>query len=76
MSTTQQHTPGPWVVLGDNGYYDIADDSGENYVCGCEGIDNEANARLIAASPTMHDYIKKKAEQGCEEAKSILDALL
>lgn len=32
----------------------------------------EANARLIAASPTMYSYILKKAEEGDAEARSII----
>jgi hypothetical protein len=37
-------------------------------------IDNpSANARLIAASPTMADYIAKKAGEGCAEAQAIME---
>jgi hypothetical protein len=34
-----------------------------------------ANARLIAAAPTMADYIERKAEAGCKEAASILEQI-
>ena len=32
----------------------------------------EANANLIAKSPEMFEYIQKKADNGCEEAKEII----
>lgn len=31
----------------------------------------EANAHLIAAAPTMADYVKRKADDGCAEAAKI-----
>jgi hypothetical protein len=34
-----------------------------------------ANARLIAACPTMYEYIQKKAEDGDAEAQSIINTL-
>lgn len=34
-----------------------------------EGI---ANAKLIAASPLMFNYIKEKADNGCVDAKKLL----
>ena len=38
--------------------------------------ENEANAKLIAGSPVMIDYIIKKAEEGDTEAKSIATSIL
>jgi hypothetical protein len=35
----------------------------------------KANAKLIAKSPVMYDYITKKAKEGCEDAKYILATL-
>lgn len=35
----------------------------------------EANAKLIALSPIMFEYLVKKADDGCEEAKNILSTL-
>ena len=32
-----------------------------------------ANAKLIAASPTMYEYINKKAKEGCVIAQKIID---
>ena len=34
-----------------------------------------ANAHLIAAAPTMADYVKRKADDGCEEAASIWEQI-
>ena len=35
----------------------------------------EANARLIAAAPAMHEYIAQRAEVGDNEAKKILESI-
>ena len=35
----------------------------------------EANARLIASCPTMFSYIEKRAKEGCEDAKSIIQSI-
>lgn len=35
----------------------------------------EANAHLIAASPTMYDYIARKAAEGDEEAKRVVETI-
>lgn len=41
-----------------------------------EGIANqEANARLIAASPTMYDYIKRQAWNGDKEARKLIETI-
>ena len=37
--------------------------------------EQEANAKLIAASPIMYNYIVKKAEEGDEDAKLIVATL-
>ncbi len=37
---------------------------------------NTQPARLIAAAPTMYDYIKERADLGDVKAKSIIDSLL
>lgn len=45
---------------------------------GVEGHGREegrANARLIAASPTMAAYIQRKADEGDEEAARIMEAV-
>lgn len=35
----------------------------------------EANARLIAAAPTMYEYIASSASNGCAEARKIMEAI-
>jgi hypothetical protein len=44
------------------------------YVSGCNH-DPEANARLIAAAPTMHAYIAVRAAAGDREAIQIMEAV-
>ena len=36
---------------------------------------HEANARLMVASPTMYEYITKKANEGDEDAKIIIEQI-
>jgi len=77
-----KHTKGPWKakIEYEEGFLELvevwseggqvcafmSDDWGTNYV---------ANARLIAASPIMYDYIAKRALLGDNEAKSILQEI-
>jgi hypothetical protein len=49
------HTPGPWEVHPEGIWFDIFSKDGA--VVSCEGIDNEANARLIAAAPDLYAAI-------------------
>lgn len=84
-----QFTPGPWQVLPeekDKPYirirgtilgakYKIANALYEPHISYYEFEEATANAHLIAASPTMFDYIKSKAEEGCEDAKSIVSKI-
>lgn len=79
-------TPGPWIVRdersvgGDFLIVRPAPDGGlidtlwMARPC-LQGPETEANARLIAASPTMADYIKRKAVAGCPEAQQIWEGL-
>lgn len=57
--------------------WNVLSDAGE--IVGCEGIipgDNaEANAHLIAASPTLAEYVRRKADEGCAEATSIMESI-
>lgn len=85
---TTKHTPGPWYV-GSGTYegrniYSVAsvtDDEGFTYqpiVASAEddGIKCwDANARLIAAAPTMYEYIASSASNGCAEARKIMEAI-
>ena len=53
--------------------YPFIEDSGHvrrDFVCF-----SHEDARLIAASPTMADYISRKADEGCSEAKTIMEAI-
>ena len=80
-----KHTPGPWVVVGSLTKYVEARLVGrliqEVAACGPTmadegyGQQQEANARLIAAAPTMHEYIAKRADAGDNEAKQILESI-
>jgi hypothetical protein len=83
-----KHTRGPWRLAlsdeGDIGYdeSDIAyvesedvDGNGLYVIARCNGPDRNGNARLIAAAPTMHDYIAKRAAAGDEEAAQILGGI-
>ena len=61
-----KHTPGPWEVKdwalkGGDGSFDFGQ--------------NDANARLIAASPTMFDFILRKAYDGDEDARRIVGGI-
>lgn len=42
---------------------------------GSQFAEAEANAALIAASPTMHEYIERKANEGDQEAQRILEEI-
>jgi hypothetical protein len=74
-------TPGPWSVGAedaDNGEIEIISEA-RPYVCmvlpGEIDDTTAANARLIAAAPTMHEYIAKRADAGDNEAKQILESI-
>lgn len=80
--TNAKHTPGPWKACdgGTNGHYVTAPYADKPYNCivltpQMKGEEGAANARLIAASPVLYDYILKQAKNGCEEAKSMLALL-
>ena len=80
-----KHTPGPWVVVGSRTKYVEARLVGslmqEVAACGPTladegyGQQQEANARLIAAAPTMYEYIASSASNGCAEARKIMEAI-
>ena len=73
-----QHTEGPWRA---NEYREVLDHDGRT-ICRAH-LDSankpiemvEANARLIAAAPTMRDYVAKRAAAGDAEALQILEAI-
>lgn len=74
-------TPGPWRFDGWDGVrrqakilMDCNHPEGWRFG-GWMGTRTEANARLIAACPTMYAYIAKKAQDGDADAARILAAL-
>ena len=74
--------PGPWRVAPASNYASSeihvdADTRGFVALCGHRGDKQaEANARLIAASPIMFDFIARHAKDGDREAQSILSKLV
>ena len=87
MEQKAAHTPGPWqiewnVAQGGEGHYiTVSNDMGElsriAAVLFHDDADGEtrANARLIAASPTMYDYLVERAQSGDARAASIVEAI-
>lgn len=85
------HTKGSWQVLPEEcdkpyirirgtalgGRYKIANVLTPVYdgVAAREAQETRANARLIAASPTMYEYIERRAEAGDSDAAAILEAI-
>ena len=78
-------TLGPWSIDGFNLSGVIALVPGREkieLICECKTDRNpiefkeaKANARLIASSPTMYEYINKKANNGDAEAKRIIEVI-
>lgn len=77
-------TPGPWTVSKRNDSeapYSVISGAelGRAYaIAMCpryRGADWADDARLIAAAPTMHEYITKRADAGDSEAKQILESI-
>jgi hypothetical protein len=66
-----KHTPGPWWVAG-KGTIRAGD---TDWIGGVHFRNREANARLIAASPTMAEYIQRKADAGDHEASAIMETI-
>ena len=76
-STRPAHTPGPWDVepKGSRHFVDGADGLTVAYLDRAgvrERSEIEANARLIAAAPTMFDYLTLLALRGDNEAHEII----
>jgi len=76
-----QHTPGPWSVLNDEAIKIKAHDGTlatvtHLHLRGRRDTNQvEANARLIAACPTMFEYVERRAVSGDQEAIYILEAI-
>ena len=85
MEEKAAHTPGPWKfgkeLTARSGEWLVSFDAGSKG----RGIaiaetragsgNEEANARLIAASPTMYDYLVECAQSGDARAASIVEAI-
>jgi hypothetical protein len=57
-----KHTPGPWHLFERN-HLCIESASGNVALCNL-ARNNEADAKLIAAAPDMHELVKRIAEGG------------
>ena len=80
MRTARQHTPGPWDVepKGSRHFVDGADGLTVAYLDRAgvrERAEIEANALLIAAAPTMFDYLTLLASRGNDEAHEIIEKI-
>ena len=87
MEQKAAHTPAPWRIEwntaqgGEGHYITDSNDMGElsriAAVLFHDDADGEtrANARLIAASPTMYDYLVERAQSGDARAASIVEAI-
>ena len=65
-------TPGPWRIGAiESGMVAIDGANGEEVT----GFVFREDGRLIAAAPTMHEYIAKRADAGDNEAKQILESI-
>lgn len=74
-----KHTPAPWYIDGTIRGTDLIVSNNDYQIAICithpNPDSNKANARLIAASPTMYEYIEKQAIAGCEFASKILEGI-
>ena len=87
MEQKAAHTPAPWLIEwnaaqgGEGHYITDSNDMGElsriAAVLFHDDADGEtrANARLIAASPTIYDYLVERAQSGDARAASIVEAI-
>jgi len=80
MTTKSKHTPGPWSiaegwrispkdlpVIGiTSGSLKGDDGKGIAWIA-CHGLDAEQNARLIATSPDLFEFVKEIADEPCYE---------
>ena len=81
MEQKAAHTPAPWhfkkIALHDGGHVVMftAQNGQRTHRLDCAGEFKEADARLIAASPTMYDYLVERAQSGDARAASIVEAI-
>jgi hypothetical protein len=70
------HTPEKWTVKSNTRESVIR--SGDQFVASILGSDNfnhKADARLIAASPNLYEFVRTLADNGNQEAKNTLASL-
>ena len=81
MEQKAAHTPAPWhfkkLDMHDGGHVVMftAQNGQRTHRLDCAGEFKEADARLIAASPTMYDYLVERAQSGDARAASIVEAI-
>ena len=87
MEQKAAHTPAPWIAdLGEAYRVRAQQDGGQVAIMmnlkGRHGLAGRrsgdevaANAHLIAASPTMYDYLVERAQSGDARAASIVEAI-
>lgn len=76
MSETK-HTPGPWEISAarsPDGYAWVVGGAGDGFGLVAEVI-RDADAALIAAAPTMAEFIAAKAAEGDPEAARIMEVI-
>ena len=71
------HTPGPWRYTNKNTVCEQQTDDviaapGRNFAAITPSQTLEANARLIAASVSLYDYVAMRASLGDNDAKALL----
>lgn len=73
-----RHTNGPWRFVGKFGAGWLVDPNIAVVYGGKptgHDVDGESNARLIAASPRMYDFIKHLADEGDADAAALIAAI-
>ena len=73
---TTKHTPGPWAMREGATHVTVTNARGDAVFHDDKRIPGVmADARLIAAVPTMYEYIASSASNGCAEARKIMEAI-
>lgn len=81
MEQKAAHTPAPWhfkklaMHYGGNVVMFTVQNGQRTHRLDCAGEFKEADAHLIAASPTMYDYLVERAQSGDARAASIVEAI-
>lgn len=74
-----KHTKGPWELRFRDGDRHIYSADGNSLMCDMQYYpwcpENDADWSLIAAAPTMYEYIASAASNGCAEASKIMEAI-